>query len=385
MNSKPVIYYTQLYFLDSAIETIKCIKYDLDIHLIIEISKDSILSTVLEIDMHKIKSGFNDIYSITKDSNSPMLTSIFSNIKSVQVFYFSSRRTFNLHTLYQTLDLAAYMKALRPLTIHFDSTSLRAFGTNLILRGIRVIVTIHDPLPHSGEYSWKIKVSQYLYLLYSSKIILYSKYARSLFRSAFPSKFAISDHIHLLPYSYISLTQSHYESNNNYILFFGRLSLYKGLDLLLDSIPYVLMENPGARIMIAGKPDNGFTLPVSLLRNEVLYISRYLEVTELRDLIRNAKFIVCPYRDATQSGVLMTAFAMHKCVVATNVGSFPEYIFHDHNGLLSYPNPIDLAFNLNKALKDNYYLKMNNNIKNSDYSSIVLQNRAILKYTYTSF
>jgi glycosyltransferase involved in cell wall biosynthesis len=101
------------------------------------------------------------------------------------------------------------------------------------------------------------------------------------------------------------------------------------------------------------------------------------------ELIRKAKFIVCPYRDATQSGVLMTAMAMHKCVVATNVGSFPEYIQDDYNGLLSFPNPIDLALNLNKALKDDYYLKMNENIKNYDYAPSVLHNQSMLRLSYS--
>jgi glycosyltransferase involved in cell wall biosynthesis len=384
MSSKPVIYYAQLYFLDSAIETINCIKYDIDIHLIIEVTADSIQSTVLDIEKNKIHSGLNDIYSVTKNSDRQMIDDIFAGIKSVQAFYFSSPGSLDLHTLFQSLDLAAYMKALRPISIHFDSTSLRAVWTNFWLRGIRIIVTIHDPLPHSGEYSWKIKFSQKLYLLFSSKVILYSKFARSLFDTVFPSKSLLSDKLRLLPYNYIAFDQTLYHTKNQYILLFGRLSLYKGVDILLEAIPYVIMENPDVSIMIAGKPDNGFELPSSLYRKEIKYISNYLQVSELRDLILNAKFIVCPYRDATQSGVLMTALAMHKCVVATNVGSFPEYIDHDYNGLLSYPNPIDLAFNLNKALKDNYYLKMNSNIKNSDYSSSVSQNRSMLKLSYSS-
>lgn len=384
MNSRPIIYYTQLYFLDSAIETINCIKYDFDIHLIIEVTSDSIQSTVLQISKNKIQPGFNDLYVITDSSDQQMLNSVFSGVKSVQVFYFSSPRSLGVYTFFQSVDLAAYMKALRPAAIHFDSTSLRAVWTIFWLRSIRILITIHDPLPHSGEYSWKIIFAQKLYLIYTSKVILYSKFARSLFDSVFPAKSDLSDNIRLLPYNYISFTGSVTTPTNQYILLFGRLSYYKGLDILLDAIPYVIKQYPDIKILIAGRLESGYILPDSVYSQQVEFISNYLSVNDLKDLIRHAKFVVCPYRDATQSGVLMTALAMHKCVVATNVGSFPEYIQHGLNGLLSFPNPIDLALNLNKALKDNYYLKLNNNICNSDYATSVLDNRTKLSLSYSS-
>ena len=384
MNSRPIIYYTQLYFLDSAIETINCIKYDFDIHLIIEVTSDSIQSTVLQISKNKIQPGFNDLYVITDSSDQQMLNSVFSGVKSVQVFYFSSPRSLGVYTFFQSVDLAAYMKALRPAAIHFDSTSLRAVWTIFWLRSIRILITIHDPLPHSGEYSWKIIFAQKLYLIYTSKVILYSKFARSLFDSVFPAKSDLSDNIRLLPYNYISFTGSVTTPTNQYILLFGRLSYYKGLDILLDAIPYVIKQYPDIKILIAGRLESGYILPDSVYTQQVEFISNYLSVNDLKDLIRHAKFVVCPYRDATQSGVLMTALAMHKCVVATNVGSFPEYIQHGYNGLLSFPNPIDLALNLNKALKDNYYLKLNNNISNSDYATSVLHNRTKLSLSYSS-
>jgi glycosyltransferase involved in cell wall biosynthesis len=313
-----------------------------------------------------------------------MLNSVFSGVKSVQVFYFSSPRSLGVYTFFQSVDLAAYMKALRPAAIHFDSTSLRAVWTIFWLRSIRILITIHDPLPHSGEYSWKIIFAQKLYLIYTSKVILYSKFARSLFDSVFPAKSDLSDNIRLLPYNYISFTGSVTTPTNQYILLFGRLSYYKGLDILLDAIPYVIKQYPDIKILIAGRLESGYILPDSVYSQQVEFISNYLSVNDLKDLIRHAKFVVCPYRDATQSGVLMTALAMHKCVVATNVGSFPEYIQHGLNGLLSFPNPIDLALNLNKALKDNYYLKLNNNICNSDYATSVLDNRTKLSLSYSS-
>ena len=44
--------------------------------------------------------------------------------------------------------------------------------------------------------------------------------------------------------------------------------------------------------------------------------------------------MVCPYTDATQSGVIMSAFAFNKPVIATNVGGLPEMVKHGHYGLI---------------------------------------------------
>lgn len=43
-------------------------------------------------------------------------------------------------------------------------------------------------------------------------------------------------------------------------------------------------------------------------------------------LDKNAKFVVCPYTDGTQSGVINTCFTLCKPIVATNVGAFSESV-----------------------------------------------------------
>src|SRR5690606_26719718 len=53
-----------------------------------------------------------------------------------------------------------------------------------------------------------------------------------------------------------------------------------------------------------------------------------------------SQFVVCPYKDATQSGVIMTSFALNKPVIATNVGGLKEMIIHNHSGILIEPNNI---------------------------------------------
>lgn len=51
--------------------------------------------------------------------------------------------------------------------------------------------------------------------------------------------------------------------------------------------------------------------------------------------------MVCPYTDATQSGVIMSAFAFSKPVIATNVGGLPEMVRHQQYGMIIKEKDVD--------------------------------------------
>ena len=57
----------------------------------------------------------------------------------------------------------------------------------------------------------------------------------------------------------------------------------------------------------------------------------------LAELVQNSSVVVCPYTDATQSGVVMSAYAFKKPVIATRVGGLPEMVDDGSTGLLIAP------------------------------------------------
>jgi glycosyltransferase involved in cell wall biosynthesis len=89
--------------------------------------------------------------------------------------------------------------------------------------------------------------------------------------------------------------------------------------------------------------------------DSIRLLNKYVSIQELAELIQNAEFIVCPYREATQSGVLMTAFALNKPVLATNVGAFPEYIVENVNGMLVEPTVNGIEKGILTMLNNNHY------------------------------
>jgi len=123
-------------------------------------------------------------------------------------------------------------------------------------------------------------------------------------------------------------------AEKQYMLFFGLVRAYKGLDLLLDAFALVKDQLPDLQLIIAGEfyedeekyraqiADNGLIERV-VIRNE------FVPDGELRKYFGAADLIVQPYKSATQSGVTQVAFHFEKPMLVTNVGGLAE-IVHDH-------------------------------------------------------
>ena len=136
--------------------------------------------------------------------------------------------------------------------------------------------------------------------------------------------------------------------NKQYMLFFGLVRAYKGLDLLLDAFEQIKDQLPELQLIIAGEfyehedkyraqiEANGLTDRV-ILRNE------FIPDADLRKYFGAADLIVQPYKSATQSGVTQVAFHFEKPMLVTNVGGLGE-IVHDHKmGYACEPNAQAIA------------------------------------------
>ena len=109
---------------------------------------------------------------------------------------------------------------------------------------------------------------------------------------------------------------------------------------------------------------------------------------ELARLLKDCAFTVCPYTDATQSGVIMTSYSLCKPVVASNVGGLSEMVEEGKTGLLVPPKDVDsLANSIITLLKDDEKREyMADNIRNDyfagDKSWKIIANKYINFYEY---
>ncbi|HKP92240.1 MAG TPA: glycosyltransferase [Thermoleophilaceae bacterium] len=105
------------------------------------------------------------------------------------------------------------------------------------------------------------------------------------------------------------------------VLFFGLLRPYKGIDVLLDAWRSV---DADAELWIVGMP----RMDVAPLRARadarVRFVPRFVSEPEIPAYFRRADVVVLPYRETEASGVLYTALAFGKAIVASDVGGFRE-------------------------------------------------------------
>ena len=125
---------------------------------------------------------------------------------------------------------------------------------------------------------------------------------------------------------------------------------------------------PDATLTIAGGGKIYFDIAPYQEQDWVEVINRYVGMEELAGLLQNCALSVCPYTDATQSGVIMTSYSLCKPVVATNVGGLGEMVEEGKTGVLVPPkNVAALSDAIIALLKDEAKReKMADNIRN-DY------------------
>lgn len=222
------------------------------------------------------------------------------------------------------------------------------------------VLTVHDPFPHTGESSFRKNVIRKINFLFIKNIILLNNYQREKFVKKTSSyKFSSVLCSSLSIYEYLQ----DYKISKKYqrtfkILFFGRISMYKGIDDLLKAFTLLEKEYSNIELIIAGKGNYWFDISEYEKNLKIKIINRYIPNDELVDFITNATIVVCPYKDATQSGVIMSAFALNKPVVATKTGGLAEMIEDGKTGFLVPPNDVEaLYFKIKELIDDRRLIK----------------------------
>lgn len=228
--------------------------------------------------------------------------------------------------LYQELNRK--IKEINPDIVHFVGNPDLLNAATFIRFSKKLVVTVHDPLPHSGEFTIRSEAFKKLLFRHVSRFILLSNEMLDSFCRRYhicTSKVRCS---RLGLYDVINLfggqgCGSFSEMPSRYILFFGRISPYKGLDYLIPAMDNLVESHKDISLVIAGKG----ALPESVKgKNYLKVINDYISNDDLVTMIRNAMFVVCPYTDATQSGVVNTVLALGTPMVVTDTGTMGNTI-----------------------------------------------------------
>ena len=133
------------------------------------------------------------------------------------------------------------------------------------------------------------------------------------------------------------------EGSGKYLLFFGLIRRYKGLDLLLRAFGRVKDRLPDLRLVIAGEFYGGREEALDLIREleigeRVILHDRYIPAREVKYYFSLADLVVQPYRTATQSGISQIAYHFGVPMLVTDVGGLAEIV---PDGKVGYVTPVD--------------------------------------------
>ncbi|RJQ27646.1 glycosyltransferase [Candidatus Parcubacteria bacterium] len=231
----------------------------------------------------------------------------------------------------------------------------------------KIVIDFHDPFEHQGSSeSILLNYTKSSFIKIASNIIIHNHSQLN----PFMKKYNIMNNVDVVPLGIIPLNKiyrvQNVKTNTNNILFFGRIEPYKGIEYFVEAVKKIKKNNLNFKAIIAG---NGkFYFDISNLYNDPYFkiINRYITNEEMVRLIQESKFVVCPYIESTQSGVVMTVFAFFKPVIASNIGGFTEIIQDGITGRLVSVRDVDaLVSAISEYLTDENKIQViSSNIKN---------------------
>ncbi len=252
-----------------------------------------------------------------------------------------------LNLLRYWLQCYAYVLLRRGTTVHmignFSTGNLRvswleAWLTRLLAG--RYAMTVHNLLPHDDHNARSFRLSQAIYRT-AAICMVHTPRMRTALAEDFgidPGRIVVTEHgiDRLLPATPASRAAMRARLKlggaDRLILFFGNLSPYKGVDVLVDAFDQI---NPdmNARLLVAGRCRSGAVrealrsqIAASPGRARIEWMEGYIAEADVAPLFHAADVLVMPYRHIDQSGVVFMALAAGLRVVASDVGSLRDYI-----------------------------------------------------------
>lgn len=128
------------------------------------------------------------------------------------------------------------------------------------------------------------------------------------------------------------------DENVQYLLFFGLIREYKGLDILLSA--WEKVRRDGLKLIVAGEfyEDKEKYMPqLERLGDSVILHDRFIADQDVKYYFSAVDALVLPYKTATQSGVTQIAYNFCTPMIVTDVGGLPEIVPDDRVGYVCPP------------------------------------------------
>jgi glycosyltransferase involved in cell wall biosynthesis len=130
------------------------------------------------------------------------------------------------------------------------------------------------------------------------------------------------------------------DPDKKYLLFFGLVRRYKGLDLLLEALAHPLIRPLNIHLLVAGefyerKLEYEKMIDQLGVGERVIMTDGYVPDADVKYYFSASDMVVLPYRSATQSGVTQVAFQFGCPMLVSDVGGLPELVDHMETGYVT--------------------------------------------------
>ena len=154
----------------------------------------------------------------------------------------------------------------------------------------------------------------------------------------------------------------------NYLLFFGFIRDYKGLDILLKTMADEKIKELPVKLLVAGefyteaKPYFDL-IEKHRLQDRVIMSNDFIPDGDVAKYFSACDIVVQPYKDATQSGVTQIAYHFNKPMITTDVGGLAEIVPDGKVGYVVNPDVDELVTAISSFYTKNKEKEFIENVK----------------------
>lgn len=247
----------------------------------------------------------------------------------------------------------------------------------LKIKGTKIIWTLHNSINFTHDNKNKFLEGILVPYLFENvdKLIIHSKFQKEHIESRFHHKIIWIPH-----HNYCSIFKQKDLYGSDYFLFFGGVSPYKGIEDAISAYKKAKHNNEAIELFrIIGKT-NSKEYEEKILQLiggdlNIVFENRYVEDDELELLVKNAKAVVLPYREITNSGSLVYALSCRKQIIIKN-SLLTDELFQEYPELRNTIN----IFSGKEQLSEMFEKNTNNDIsiynhylEKTDVNHITLQ------------
>jgi glycosyltransferase involved in cell wall biosynthesis len=238
------------------------------------------------------------------------------------------------------------------------------------ISGVKIIAITHNLIPHEKQPGIKLLTRFFLKSL-DGIVALSSSVIRDFESFKVPGKAICLPHPiydiygDQLPKKE-SLKYLNLDPSKKYLLFFGLIRKYKGLELLLQS--FALLNDQNLCLIVAGEFYEDKYRYMNLVKElgiaeRIIFTDRYIPDNEVKYYFSAVEMVVQPYLSATQSGVTQIAYQFNCPMIVTNVGGLAEIVINGKTGFVCDRDPVEISASINKALDPSVYQVLLEGIK----------------------